>query len=71
MGHVFPTKVGTMKIASVPAPSTGDGHVAYRGWSPCIEWCDANCEGPWLFISEGVFEFEWDRDYTMFMLRWA
>jgi hypothetical protein len=53
------------------APSSGDGHVAYRGWSPCIEWCDEHCEGPWLFVSEGVFEFEWDSDYTMFMLRWA
>jgi hypothetical protein len=53
------------------APTLGDGHVAYRGWSPCIEWCNANCEGPWLFITEGVFEFEIDSDYTMFMLRWG
>ena len=60
-----------MKVASVMAPSPGDGHVAYRGWTPCIEWCDANCEGPWLFVSEGVFEFEWDSDYVLFMLRWA
>ena len=43
----------------------------YKGWTPCIEWCDANCEGPWLFVSEGVFEFEWDSDYVLFMLRWA
>jgi len=24
-----------------------------------------------LFISEGVFEFELDSDYVLFMLRWA
>ena len=46
------------------------GH-RYQGWTPCIEWCDANCEGPWLFVSEGVFEFEWDTDYMLFMLRWS
>ena len=60
-----------MRIASIMAPSSGDGNVAYRGWQPCIDWCSANCEGPWLFISEGVFEFELDSDYTMFMLRWG
>ena len=66
-----------MRIASVMAPTvnvtptTGDGHTAYRGWSACIEWCDEHCEGPWLFVTEGVFEFEWDSDYVLFMLRWA
>jgi hypothetical protein len=53
------------------APAAGDRNTSSRGWSPCIEWCNANCEGPWLFISEGVFEFELDSDYTMFMLRWG
>ena len=43
----------------------------YAGWQPCIDWCSANCAGPWLFITEGVFEFELDSDYTMFMLRWG
>ncbi len=52
-------------------PTAGDGYVAYRGWQPCINWCSANCEGPWLFISEGVFEFELDTDYVLFMLRWS
>jgi hypothetical protein len=58
-----------MKIASILPPEQKDP--PYRGWSPCIEWCDINCEGPWLFITEGVFEFELDTDYTLFMLRWS
>ena len=60
-----------MKVASIPAPVAGDGHVAYRGWTPCIEWCQKYCEGQWRFITEGVFEFELDTDYFLFMLRWA
>jgi hypothetical protein len=63
-----------MKVASVEAPAIGQvskqSHM-YYGWTPCIEWCDEHCEGPWLFVSEGVFEFEWDSDYVMFMLKWA
>lgn len=63
-----------MKIASIMPPvmqaDPVSGH-RYQGWKPCIEWCDKYCEGPWLFVSEGVFEFEWDTDYTLFMLRWA
>ena len=62
-----------MRIASImaPGPSLGGVLQAYQGWTPCIDWCSQNCEGPWLFVSEGVFEFEWDSDYVMFMLRWA
>jgi hypothetical protein len=56
-----------MKIASITPPD----RKPYQGWQPCIDWCSANCEGPWLFITEGVFEFEWDTDYTLFMLRWG
>jgi hypothetical protein len=63
-----------MKIASIMPPvmraDPVSGH-RYHGWQPCIDWCSQNCSGPWLFISEGVFEFELDTDYTMFMLRWA
>jgi hypothetical protein len=63
-----------MKIASIMPPvmqaDPVSGH-RYQGWQPCIDWCSANCEGPWLFITEGVFEFEWDTDYTLFMLRWG
>jgi hypothetical protein len=63
-----------MKVASVMAPVVGSDPISghrYQGWTPCIKWCDEHCEGPWLFVSEGVFEFEWDSDYVLFMLRWA
>ena len=56
-----------MRIASIMPPD----RTPYQGWSPCIDWCSQHCEGPWLFITEGVFEFEWDSDYVMFMLKWA
>ena len=56
-----------MKIASILPPDVKP----YQGWQPCIEWCNQHCSGPWLFISEGVFEFELDADYVMFMLRWS
>jgi hypothetical protein len=56
-----------MKIASIMPPVRNP----YQGWQPCIDWCSQNCQGPWLFITEGVFEFELDSDYVMFMLRWA
>ena len=61
-----------MQIASImpPVMNSDTGH-RYQGWTPCIEWCSANCEGPWLFVSEGVFEFELDTDYVLFMLRWS
>ena len=56
-----------MITASIPAPEMP----TYQGWSPCILWCDKNCEGKWNFWSEGVFTFELNSDYTMFMLRWS
>jgi hypothetical protein len=58
-------------VASVMAPTTGDGHVAYRGWTPCIEWCEKNIGDGWWYSSEGVFEFVDESYYVMFMLRWA
>jgi len=62
-----------MKIASIipTVDETINGKFRYQGWQPCIDWCSQRCEGPWLFISEGVFEFELDSDYVLFMLRWA
>ena len=62
-----------MRIASImpPVDETINGKYRYQGWKPCIDWCSQYCEGPWLFVSEGVFEFEWDSDYVMFMLRWS
>lgn len=55
-----------MKVASILPPEMP----TYQGWRPCVEWCESHCEGRWMFISEGVFEFELDSDYMMFMLRW-
>jgi hypothetical protein len=62
-----------MKVASImpPVDETINGKYRYQGWQPCIDWCSHTCEGPWLFISEGVFEFELDSDYVLFMLRWG
>jgi len=62
-----------MKIASImpPVDETINGKYRYQGWKPCIDWCSQHCEGPWLFISEGVFEFERDSDYVLFMLKWS
>ena len=62
-----------MKIASImpPVDEIINGKYRYQGWQPCIDWCSYTCEGPWLFISEGVFEFELDSDYVLFMLRWG
>jgi ribulose bisphosphate carboxylase small subunit len=63
-------------VASIQAPydtlNTIPGH-RYRGWQPCIEWCEQQWgnRGSWFFIGEGVFEFNDERDYLMFLLRWA
>jgi hypothetical protein len=56
-----------MKVASILPPDSPK----YVGWTPCIKWCGDHCEGTWRFISEGVFEFDLDSDYMIFMLRWA
>ena len=58
-------------VASVMAPTLGDGHVAYRGWQPCIDWCEEQIVDGWWYISEGVFEFADEADHLMFMLRWS
>lgn len=43
----------------------------YQGWSPCMDWCRAHCQGRWSYDTEGVFRFELDTDASMFMLKWA
>ena len=58
-------------VASVAAPTTGDRHVAYGGWTPCMEWCEETIVDGWWYISEGVFEFNTEQDYLMFMLKWS
>jgi hypothetical protein len=60
-------------VASVQAPSTivpPRGQV-YQGWTPCMKWCEQHLGEGWWYISEGVFEFNNEQDYLMFMLRWA
>jgi hypothetical protein len=64
-------------VASISAPFFGSDPVSghrYVGWKPCIEWCEhqwGNYNNRWFFIGEGVFEFNDERDYLMFMLRWG
>ena len=63
-----------MKIASIMAPEMKSDPVSghrYQGWSPCMRWCEEFCEGRWLYLTEGVFEFDLASDYTLFMLRWS
>jgi len=62
-------------VASVPAPVNDrvSKHV-YQGWSPCIDWCAKHFNyrmDDWRFISEGVFEFRHEQDYSWFLLRWS
>jgi hypothetical protein len=40
---------------------------------PCIRWCEEHLDNyrGWWYVSEGVFEFNNEQDYLMFMLRWA
>jgi hypothetical protein len=57
-------------VASVQAPNT---HPGYGGWKPCMDWCEERWgnHGGWWYIGEGVFEFNDERDYLMFLLRWG
>lgn len=57
-----------MKTASIMQPLVNE---RFQGWSPVVNWCDQCCEGEWYYIGKGVFEFDLDSDYTMFVLRWA
>jgi hypothetical protein len=55
-------------VASVMAPQMP----TYQGWTPCYDWCRENIGNTgWTFVGEGVFEFSNEKDYLMFMLRWA
>lgn len=66
-------------IASVPAPQSPDG--VYQGWTPCMDWCRKTFGSApttnilqgnnWRYISEGVFEFEDELEYTAFLLKWS
>lgn len=52
---------------SVAAPKTK----VYQGWSPCMDWCRANCQGTWAYDTEGVFKFSLKSDATAFLLKWG
>ena len=63
-------------VASVEAPVKDRvSKFIYRGWMPCIEWCEQTfgvyAVDGWRFVGEGVFEFREEQDYVMFLLRWA
>jgi hypothetical protein len=63
-------------VASVVAPEMPSDPVSghrYQGWSPCIRWCEQHLDDyrGWFYVSEGVFEFNDERDYLMFLLRWG
>jgi len=61
-------------VASVESPvmqhDPVNGH-RYQGWTPCMKWCEQHLGKGWWYISEGVFEFNNEQDYLMFMLRWG
>lgn len=65
-------------VANVMAPSV-NGFPAYRGWRPCIEWCEEQFgdqemdrwQFRWLFEGDGIFKFRSEQDYLLFLLRWA
>lgn len=47
--------------------------ISYDNKKPMEEWCEKNCQGLWR--SEQYYaiywQFEQERDATMFMLRWG
>jgi len=61
-------------VASIQPPyedlNTVSGHV-YKGWKPCIEWCEEHFSKGWWYIGDGVFEFHCEQDRLMFLLRWG
>lgn len=53
-------------IASIGAPPD-DGH-----WREPYNWCrNLLPETNWNYQGEGVFEFQNEQDYLIFILRWA
>ena len=62
-------------MASVESPAMQydpvNGH-RYEGWSPCIRWCEEHFgEAGWWYLTEGVFEFNREQDYLLFILKWS
>jgi hypothetical protein len=67
-------------VASVPSPWVG----GYKGWMPCMTWCQEHLDGEsldinaarsygknWRYVGEGVFEFRRADDHLMFLLRFS
>ena len=63
----------TRLYASVLAPHR-DGE-QYRGWMPCINWCNETFGPPqvggWNYQTEGVFEFDHEHKLSIFLLKWG
>ncbi len=47
--------------------------INYNNFPKMEEWCEKNCQGLWRghHIHALYFQFELEKDATMFMLRWA
>lgn len=47
--------------------------IAYDNKEPMQEWCEKNCQGLWRNETYYAiyWQFELERDATMFMLRWG
>ena len=47
--------------------------IGYNNVSKMKEWCETNCNGIWRSETHYAlyFQFELEKDATMFMLRWA
>lgn len=56
-------------VVSVPAPwKEGE---PYQGWTPCTDWCAQHfAPRTWSYDTEGVFQFKYEQDSTLFALRW-
>jgi hypothetical protein len=44
---------------------------AFGAWSNRIKWCEKYCQGVWKYKTQGRFVFCDEKDYTLFLLRWA
>ena len=57
-----------MHIACLGPMTDDQGH--YTGWKKAINWRSENIQGIWYYVGEGVFEFDNEQEYLMFVVRW-
>ena len=58
-------------VASVQQPAHKE-YGYHKGWSPAMDWCkERYTEQNWRYVGEGVFEFNSEQEYLMFMLKWS